>query len=233
MKILAIDTSSIVAGVSIIDDIKVIAEVNFNYKQNHSSTIMPIIDYVTKMTDTNIFDFDYISCCSGPGSFTGLRIGASIAKALALALNKKIIPVPTLDMLAYNIYTEKKTIVPIIDAKCEKVFSAFFNWENNSFNKTSEYLSTTIYELLDKISKEKIDPIFVGDGSIFYKNIITSYNKNYSFAPINLNMQKSSSLGALAFKYYNNSVLPNELVINYFRKSQAEQQLEKQLIKEE
>ncbi len=103
MKILAIDTTSLAASVALVDEKKTIAEFTTNYKKTHSQTIMPMLEYLKNMVELDINTVDYIACSSGPGSFTGLRIGAATAKGLAFALNKKIIPVPTLDALAYNL----------------------------------------------------------------------------------------------------------------------------------
>ena len=100
MKILALDTTGQVASVAIADEEKLIGEYTINYKMTHSQTIMPMIDDVVSMIDIDLSEIDYIACSQGPGSFTGLRIGAATAKGLALGLNKKVVPVPTLDALA-------------------------------------------------------------------------------------------------------------------------------------
>ena len=102
MKILAIDTTGLVASVALADENKTIGEFTTNFNKTHSQTIMPMIEELCKMVELNLTDIDYIACASGPGSFTGLRIGAATAKGLAHGLDKKIIPIPTLDALAYN-----------------------------------------------------------------------------------------------------------------------------------
>ena len=102
MKILALDTSGLVASAAITEDGKTIAEYTLNYKLTHSQTIMPMIDEIVKMSETDLSTIDYIACAAGPGSFTGLRIGAATAKGLAHGLNKKMIAVPTLEALAYK-----------------------------------------------------------------------------------------------------------------------------------
>ena len=135
MKILAIDTTSLVASVALVNDNKTIAEFTTNYKKTHSQTIMPMIDYLKNMVELELDTVDYIACSSGPGSFTGLRIGAATAKGLSLALNKKIVPVPTLDAIAYNVFMNENLIVPIMDARRNQVYTALYTWEDNQFKR--------------------------------------------------------------------------------------------------
>ena len=102
MKILALDSSGIVASVAIVSDDDLIGEYTVNYKKTHSQTLLPMLDEVAKMVELDLSTIDVIAVSAGPGSFTGLRIGSATAKGLALALNKEIVSVPTVDALAYN-----------------------------------------------------------------------------------------------------------------------------------
>ncbi len=228
MNILAIDTSGIVASVAIANNEKILGEINLNYKQNHSVTIMPIIDNLLKTLEMDIKDIDYFAFSKGPGSFTGLRIGAATIKAMAHTLNKKIIPISTLEAMAYNIIDTNRYIVPIIDAKAERVFAGIYKNEGTYIEPILEEYATTITELLDYILNNDIEPIFLGDGSIAYKDIIKKYFKEENFAPISLNMQKASSLASLAFLYEKQQkyVDYNNLEIEYLRKPQAQRELE-------
>lgn len=228
MKILAIDTSTTVASVAVCDDEKILGEINLDYKQNHSVTIMPMIDSLLKMVDIDIQDIDYFAICKGPGSFTGLRIGASTIKAMAHSLNKKIIPISTLEVMAYNITHTDKCIVPIIDAKAQRIFTAIYENKNNNLVNILEEEAMTILELLDFIKQNDIDPIFLGDGANAYKDIILKYFDKSCFAPIHLNKQKASSLLALAIQYEKQGKYTdyNGLEIEYIRKPQAERELE-------
>ena len=144
MKILALDTTGNVSSVALIDDEKLIGEYTINYKMTHSQTIMPMIDEIVKMTELDLKDIDYIACSQGPGSFTGLRIGAATAKGLALGLNKKIVPVPTLDALAYNIFETDKIICPIMDARRSQVYTALYMWNDGVLENITGHMATTI-----------------------------------------------------------------------------------------
>lgn len=101
MKILALDSSGLVAGVAVTEDDNLLGEYTINYKKTHSQTLLPMLDEVAKMIELDLNTIDVIAVSAGPGSFTGLRIGSATAKGLALALNKQIVSVPTVDALAY------------------------------------------------------------------------------------------------------------------------------------
>ncbi len=228
MNILAIDTSGIVASVAIGNEDKILGEITLNYKQNHSVTIMPMIDSLLKMLDMDIEEIDYFAFTKGPGSFTGLRIGASTVKAMAHSLDKKIVPISTLQAMAFNIVDNGRFIVPIIDAKAERVFAGIYKNENGKLEPVVEDYATDINELLTYILDNDIEPIFLGDGSIAYKDIINKHFKEENFAPMSLNMQKASSLLALSLQYIKDEkyVGYNNVEIEYLRKPQAQRELE-------
>ena len=104
MKILALDSSGLVASVALIEDETLVAEYTMNYKKTHSQTLLPMLDEIKKAVDLDLETLDAIAVAAGPGSFTGLRIGSATAKGLGLALHKPFIVVPTLEALAYNLY---------------------------------------------------------------------------------------------------------------------------------
>ena len=113
MKILALDSSGIVASVAVVEDDTLLAEYTVNYKKTHSQTLLPMLDEIVKMTELDLESVDAIAVAAGPGSFTGLRIGSATAKGLGLALKKPLIAVPTVDALAYNLYDAQGLICPI------------------------------------------------------------------------------------------------------------------------
>jgi len=133
LRVLAIDTSSVVATVAIMDDEKLIGEYVLNHKQTHSQKIMPMIEELLASSELRIQDIDVFAVASGPGSFTGLRIGAATMKGLAHAMNKPIIGVSTLDGLAFNLPYCNYIISPIMDAKNEQVYNALYKWIDDTF----------------------------------------------------------------------------------------------------
>ena len=121
MKILAIDSSGLVATVAVTEDDSLVAEYTINYKKTHSQTLVPMLEEVKKMIGLDLGTIDAIAVAKGPGSFTGLRIGSATAKGLGLALDKPIIPVSTLDALSMNAWGSDKLVCPIMDARREQV----------------------------------------------------------------------------------------------------------------
>ena len=132
MKILAIDTSGQTASAALIEDEKLIGEFTQNDKLTHSQTILPMVAEICEKTNTDPKDVDYIACAVGPGSFTGLRIGAATAKGLCLGLNKPLLAVPTLDALAYHMFMTDAIVCPIMDARRQQVYACFYEWQGVS-----------------------------------------------------------------------------------------------------
>ncbi len=162
MLILGIDTSTKICTCSIFDSENgVIAETSLSVKKNHSNIVMPIIDNLFKISDLNINDIDKIAVAIGPGSFTGVRIALGIAKGLAMALNKPLIAVNELDILEAIANGNENEIIPLIDARKERVY---YKYQNT-------YIDDYLINLISNFDKNK-KYIFVGDGAINYKNIL-------------------------------------------------------------
>ena len=153
MKILAIEASSLVCSTAILTDDIITAEYTINNKVTHSQTLLPMIDEICKMTDTDVSEFDAIAVSGGPGSITGLRIGSATAKGLAYALNVPVVNVPTLEAMAYNFYGTDKVICPIMDARRNQVYTGIYSFENNGL---SIYLDSSAMDIMELIPKLQI-----------------------------------------------------------------------------
>ena len=162
MLILGIDTSTKICTCSIFDSENgVIAETSLSVKKNHSNIVMPIIDNLFKISDLTINDIDKIAVAIGPGSFTGVRIALGIAKGLAMALNKPLIAINELDILEAIASGNENEIIPLIDARKERVYYKYQN----------KYVDDYLINLTSNFDKNK-KYIFVGDGARNYKNIL-------------------------------------------------------------
>ncbi len=137
MKILAIESSGLAASVAIATEGRLIAEYTTNFKKTHSETLMPMIDEIVRSTDTDLKEIDAIAICSGPGSFTGLRIGAATAKGLGLALGRPLVAVPTLQAMAYNFYGANQLVAPMLDARRDQVFAGVYTFSEEFYNMFS------------------------------------------------------------------------------------------------
>ncbi len=228
MKILSLDTTGLVAGCAVVDNDKTIAEFTTNYKKTHSQTLMPMIENMCRLIELNLSAVDYIACACGPGSFTGLRIGAATAKGLAHGLNKKIIPIPTLDALAYNITGSSVPVVPIMDARRNQVYSAVYD-TSQGLEPLSEFMACDINELLKFVVSISDRAVFLGDGVPVFKDTIKEFNSGFTFAPVCCNMQRAACTGALALERTADAVNCDDFEIIYLRKSQAERERDEQL----
>lgn len=228
MKILALDSSGLVASVAVIENDILSAEYTINYKKTHSQTLLPMLDEIVKMLDLELAEVDAIAVASGPGSFTGLRIGSATAKGLGLALKKPIISIPTVDGLAYNLFGTNQLICPIMDAKRNQVYTGLYEFQKDEFKVVEKQMATGINDIIDKINSIGRNVIFLGDGVPVYKDVIGDAIKvEYSFAPAHLSKQRAGAVGALATIYYKNGLMESALSHepDYLRLSQAEREL--------
>ena len=179
MRILGIESSSLVAGVGILEDENIIAEYNVNYKKTHSQTLLPMLEEIVSRIDFDLQAIDAIAISSGPGSFTGLRIGVATAKGLGLGLDKPLIAVPTLDATAYNISNTKSLICPIMDARRQQVYTGIFR-NDKEFEIVEAAAAMDINDLLEKLKGFNEEVIFLGDGVPVYKSVIEE-NAKFDF----------------------------------------------------
>ena len=232
MRILAVDTSSKNCSVAIVEvyenkNYNIIAFENSDDEKTHSQKLMPIVDKVFKEHNLTLKDMDLLACCVGPGSFTGIRIGIATMKAFADVTNIKTVSVTSLESLSYNI-EEDGIIIPIIDCKNNNVYSAIFSRENNTYKQIGENIADNIDNAirLYKANAENKNITFVGDGSILYKDLLTSRLSNKLIFS-NKNTQSSISLAKCAYAKYLEGLYgdSNNLSPLYLRKSQAERAL--------
>lgn len=226
MKILAMDSSGLVATVAVVEDGQTIAEYTVNYKKTHSQTLLPMLDEVAQMIELDLDSVDAIAISGGPGSFTGLRIGSATAKGLGLALGKPLIEIPTVDGMAYNLYGNKGLICPIMDARRNQVYTGLYRFEQE-FEVVEKQMAVALDELLAMLNSMGEAVTFLGDGVPVYEaQIKEKLQVPYSFAPAHLNRQRAAAVGTLAMEYYKEgrTVSAAEHGPDYLRMSQAERE---------
>ncbi|MFQ9417843.1 MAG: tRNA (adenosine(37)-N6)-threonylcarbamoyltransferase complex dimerization subunit type 1 TsaB [Lachnospiraceae bacterium] len=227
MKILALDSSGLVASVAVVEDNQLLAEYTVNYKKTHSQTLLPMLDEIAKMIELDLETIDAIAVAAGPGSFTGLRIGSATAKGLGLALKKPLIPVPTVDALAYNLYDSTGVICPMMDARRKQVYTGIYRFADHELVTVSRQKAIAVEELIRELNALGEAVIFLGDGVTVYQEMLKeNMQVPYSFAPAHLNKQRAGAVGALAEKYYREgkTVTAAEHQPEYLRVSQAERE---------
>lgn len=231
MKILALDSSGLVASVAIVEDENLIAEYTMNYKKTHSQTLMPMLQEVSKMVELDLNELDAIAIAKGPGSFTGLRIGSATAKGLGLALQKPIVGVPTVDGLAYNLYGTDKIVCPIMDARRGQVYTGIYEFVKKEQDYALEVIepqcAVMLEEIVDKLNEIGREVIFLGDGVPVFKEHLEQIMKvPYTFAKAHMNRQRAASIGVLGGIYFREgkAEAAAEHKPEYLRLSQAERE---------
>lgn len=241
MRILALDSSGLVASVAVVEDgamdDQVVAEYTVNYKKTHSQTLLPMLDEIVKMTEMDLNTVDAIAVAGGPGSFTGLRIGSATAKGLGLALKKPLIHIPTLEGLAYNLCGITDIVCPIMDARRGQVYAGIYEFKNQEIQVLEDQMAVPIEELGEKLKKylkEGRRVTFLGDGVPVHKAKLTEEilpGENITFAPANMNRQRAASVGTLGMQYYKEGKIETamEHEPDYLRVSQAERERKERL----
>jgi len=232
MKIIAIDSSGLVASVAVIEDDLLIAEYNTQYQKTHSQTLLPMLDELKKMTELDLNSIDAIAIAKGPGSFTGLRIGSATAKGLAYALDVPIVELSTLEGMAANLYGSDAYICPMMDARRMEVYSALYKYTlidgKYTLQTLIEDVALPIEEMVNRINevnKDNRPVMFLGDGVGVAQEIIKDkLSSEYVWAPEHMNRQRAASLGFLAMEKLRlgETVSCYEHEPEYLRVSQAE-----------
>ena len=236
MKILALDSSGMAASVAVVEDENMLAEYTVNYKKTHSQTLLPMLDAAVQMIQLKLDTIDAIAVASGPGSFTGLRIGSATAKGLGLALDKPIIGVPTTQALAYNLYGAGGVVCPIMDARRNQVYTGIYGFENGHLEILEDQMAADIYQVIEKLNALKRQVIFTGDGISVYREVIDqNIQVPAEYAPAHLNRQRASAVAALAMEYLKAGRVQTaaEHRPEYLRMSQAERERQERLAQKE
>lgn len=226
MKILAIETSSKVCAVALLEDNKLIKEKILEDENTHSVKLMPLVDELLKETKTTINDIDLFACDKGPGSFTGIRIGIATIKAFVDVTNKRAIGISSLEALSYNV-EQDGIICAMIDARNENVYCGFFERQGKNIKQLDELIFNNINDILDYADNLSEKIIFVGNASEIYKNMIESKlnEKAIFIEDKEKNKLNARNIGLSAFNKKEEAGDTNSLVPMYLRQSNAERML--------
>jgi len=204
LLILAIDSSTPVAGIALLDEEKLIREEFINYKKTHSETLMPMVDEILRGCDKSLADLSALAVTIGPGSFTGLRIGLAAVKGLSMAADLPVVGVSTLDVLAHNIAYSDTLVCPILNARKQEVYTALY--DNCGFypHRLSDEMACSPQEFADlalsKAQERGLNKItLLGDGYYPYRGIFADgLGDRLLTAPSHLMLLRASALGSLA-----------------------------------
>ena len=199
MNILAIDTSTKKLCLGLINHKGKIVEHNLDSEMRHAELLLPKTKNALRRLQLSLSDVDYFAVGLGPGSFTGLRIGLATIKGFALALQKPVIGLSSLDILASNaLPSDSKIICPLIDAKRNLLFTALYEVSlNNKLKRRSSYLLINIEEFLKRISHYKL-VTFLGDGLSLYQSRLRKKMRDSIFLKENTWYPRARNLIKLA-----------------------------------
>ena len=231
MKIIGMDSSGNVASVACVENGILVAEYTMNHKKTHSQTLLPMLDQIVRDAEIELSGIDAIAVAAGPGSFTGLRIGAATVKGLGLALEKPVIPVPTCEGLAYNLSGTAGLVVPIMDARRGQVYTGIYRVDAESapIRVLEDQMALSMEELLEKLAGYGEPVTFLGDGVPVFRSLIEEKcSVPFSFAPAHSSLQRAASVAALGESYIQagRGVPADDFKPVYLRKSQAEREHE-------
>lgn len=228
MKILAVDTSTMISSIAILENSRIIADCNINQKETHSEKLVPLIKRILDDLKMKLKDVDSFAISKGPGSFTGLRIGMTSLKAMSQALDKPIIGISTLKALAYSIYNNSY-VCSLIDARANRYYAGLYHWDKGDLKEDFEKILTDdeLFEILQDIE----NVVLVGEATEkLSKNILEL--KNISIAHDGLKNGIAKNVAVLARDRFEKKDFDDYFTIepNYLRKSQAEINFDKKSI---
>lgn len=232
MRILGIECTAAPVSCALFEDGKIKAEYFLNLKTTHSQTLLPMAESVLKLSGMEISDIDAIAVTSGPGSFTGVRIGISAVKGLAFADNKPCIPVSVLEAMAYGFVGSDCIVCACMDARCNQIYNAIFDVKDGEVSRICDDRALIIEELyvdLENIYQNYAEKtiFIVGDGADLFYNSIKDRNVPVKLSPEHLKWQRASGVCMAAEKRARNgeTVTSKELLPFYLRLPQAEREL--------
>ena len=223
MKILSLDTTADICSAAISEDTRLIAEMTVNTGNTHSQTLLPVVEQILKISETSLDEIELFACSTGPGSFTGVRIGVATLKGLAFGTNKPCAAVSTLEALAYNLKDFDGLVCPVMNARRKQVYTALFRASNGRLTRLMGDSAIAIAELDEKL-KQFEDPVrLCGDGYDITKELLT-----HPIIPVSerYRHQSAFSVAEVALQKYQSGDVGTDLNLSpvYLRLSQAERE---------
>jgi tRNA threonylcarbamoyladenosine biosynthesis protein TsaB len=199
VKILAVDTSTSLGTIALVDGPVVRAELALNVSATHNQRLLPGIHRLLNDVGWPLEILDALAIGLGPGSFTGLRIGMSVMKGLAFATGKPLAGVPTLDALAANVALAPCTICPVMDARKGEVYTALYRGgEGRDLERLTAYQVMKPQRFADFITGKTV---LLGDGLLRYSDVLAAaLGDRLVRAPAHLNAIRGASIGWLAME---------------------------------
>ena len=227
MIILAFDGTAKCASCAVLRDDACLGEYNIDNGLTQSELLLPMAESLMKSLKLNFSDVDLYATSVGPGSFTGVRIGAALVKGLAFGRNIPCASVSTLDALAENARGLCGIIVPAMDARRGQVYTAIFRCDGENMEKLTEDMAISIKDLASMLREYGDEHIYlVGDGYEVARKGLTEDGLTIEITPKALRNESAASVARVALRQYNEgqTVSDSELSPTYLRLPQAERE---------
>lgn len=226
LKILAIESSNQTMSVATIEDGIIVAEYTRNGNLQHSTQLMPAVEAVIQKSNWKPADLDQIAVAKGPGSYTGVRIGATIAKTLAWTLKKPLVPISSLKVLAANAARFDGWIIPLVDARRKNIYAGGYKIENGQLVEVIADVHESSEAFFERLLNEEGSFLFIGqDLPIYQEQIETLFGERAQFANPTDWLPRAGTLAYLS--QFEESVDPHLFVPEYLKKSEAEENWQK------
>ena len=227
MLILALDSTAQVGSVALCQDETLIAEYTINTGNTHSETLLPMVESVLKIAGYTVDDVELFVCTAGPGSFTGVRIGASTIKGMAFGKGKPCVGVSTLEALALNGVALDGILCPSMNARRQQVYNALFDGNGASLSRLCEDRALAITELGEELMRKYPDrPVYLmGDGAkLVYDALHEAIGSRLILLPERLVHQSGYNTAMAGLRLYRRGVATTDAELSpvYLRPSQAE-----------
>lgn len=227
MLILALDSSASPASAALLEDGKILSEFYINTKQTHSQTLMPMVEAVLRLSAKTLDDVDCLAVSAGPGSFTGVRIGVSCVKGLAMARNIPCAGVSTLRAMAENARGMDGIVCAVMDARCGQVYNALFRAENGEIERLCADRALPISELYAECEAYGDKLLLVGDGAALCHKTFSAFGARLLQPQQQFQRASGVALAAQEQLCAGQTVTPDALMPIYLRLPQAERELKK------
>ena len=233
MRILALDSSAVSASCAITENEHLIAESFVNVGLTHSETLLPMVANTLANAKLTANDIDCFAVSSGPGSFTGIRIGVAAVKGMAFAQNPPCVGVSTLEAIAWGCEGHEGVICAVMDARRQQVYNALFAFDEGKIVRLCEDRAISIGELTDELTYRDGSVYLIGDGAQLCYEAMRPTLPDIRLVPEHIRFQRGYGVAKAARRIYEEqgAVSPDELVPTYLRPSQAEREKEQKSLK--
>ncbi len=229
MLILALDSTALVGSVALCENEKLISEITVNTGHTHSETLLPMVESILKLCNYTVDDVDLFACTTGPGSFTGVRIGAATVKGLAYGKGKPCVGVSTPEALAYNSIMSDGLLCPVMNARRMQVYNALFSCKGQAMTRLCEDRALSITELGEELRTYDTPIYLTGDGTELVYSTLAKEGfpaERLVLQPERIRHQSGYSVAQVALAMYRQGLVTSDAALApvYLRPSQAERE---------